>query len=168
MFAAFVLNNHVRGNGLTDIVQNPSCIDFLLKAIPHNSLAAEARRWTEPVWQLSDHPRHPFGPPLIGLYRVKRQQVAAALSAAVTTTKPIRDCPYSQAEPTMQKRTPPNASRSSGEGGLGGEGLLSEKPPLPPESPQRNLFGREHEGGGFSTEKPPPSQNTQDLIAPLE
>ena len=21
----------------------------------------EARRWTEPVWQLSDRPRHPFG-----------------------------------------------------------------------------------------------------------
>ena len=25
--------------------------------------SAEARRWTEPVWQLSDRPRHPFGPP---------------------------------------------------------------------------------------------------------
>ena len=23
--------------------------------------SAEARRWTEPVWQLSDRPRHPFG-----------------------------------------------------------------------------------------------------------
>ena len=32
----------------------------------------------------------------------------------------------------MQKRTPPNASRSSGERGLGGEALLSEKRPLPP------------------------------------
>ena len=31
--------------------------------------------------------------------------------------------------------TPPNASRSSGVGGLGGEALLSEKRPLPPESP---------------------------------
>ena len=27
--------------------------------------SAEARRWTEPVWQLSDRPRHPFGSPLI-------------------------------------------------------------------------------------------------------
>ena len=26
--------------------------------------SAEARRWTEPVWQLSDRPRHPFGPHL--------------------------------------------------------------------------------------------------------
>ena len=30
--------------------------------------SAEARRWTEPVWQLSDRPRHPFGLPLISLY----------------------------------------------------------------------------------------------------
>ncbi len=34
-----------------------------------------------------------------------------------------------------EEATNPNASRSSGERGLGGEGLLSEKPPLPPESP---------------------------------
>ena len=27
-----------------------------------NFASAEARRWTEPVWQLSDRPRHPFGP----------------------------------------------------------------------------------------------------------
>ena len=27
--------------------------------------SAEARRWTEPVWQLSDRPRRPFGSPLI-------------------------------------------------------------------------------------------------------
>ena len=37
--------------------------------------------------------------------------------------------------------------------------LLSEKPPLPPESPHSYLFRREREGGGFSTEKPPPSLN---------
>ena len=41
----------------------------------------------------------------------------------------------SQAEPTLRSRPTPNASRSSGERGLGGEGLLSEKPPLPPEFP---------------------------------
>ena len=34
-----------------------------------------------------------------------------------------------------ERRVNPNPSRSSGERGLGGEGLLSEKPPLPPESP---------------------------------
>ena len=48
--------------------------------------SAEARRWTEAVCQLSDRPRHPFGSQLISLYLAKRWQVAAALSAAVTTT----------------------------------------------------------------------------------
>lgn len=33
MFAVFVLNNNVRGNGLTEIVQNQSCIDFLLNEL---------------------------------------------------------------------------------------------------------------------------------------
>ena len=39
---------------------------------------------------------------------------AAALSAAVDSLKFTGDRPHSQAEPTMQKHTPPNASRSSG------------------------------------------------------
>ena len=60
---------------------------------------------------------------------------AAALSAAVTLLKPIGDSPNAQAEPSQKKSTLPNASRSSGERGLGGEALLSEKRPLPPESP---------------------------------
>ena len=90
--------------------------------------------------------------------------VAAALSAAVTSSKPIGDAPNSQAEPSQKKSTPPNANRSSGERGLGGEALLSEKRPLPPASPYPRLFRREREGGGFSTEKPPPSQS---LIVPL-
>ena len=60
---------------------------------------------------------------------------AAALSAAVDATKLIGDHTHSQAEPTKKKAYPPNASRSSGERGLGGEALLSEKRPLPPESP---------------------------------
>ena len=42
-----------------------------------------------------------------------------------------------------------NASRSSGERGLGGEALLSEKRPLPPESPHYKFFGR-GSGGGAS------------------
>ena len=57
-------------------------------------------------------------------------KVAAALSAAVTTTKCIGERPHSQAEPTMQNRTrqTPAALR---ERGSGGEALLSEKRPLP-------------------------------------
>ena len=64
----------------------------------------------------------------------QRRMSAAALSAAVDSAKLIEATSNSQAEPSKQKRTPPNANRSSGERGLGGEGLLSEKPPLPPES----------------------------------
>ena len=40
----------------------------------------------------------------------------------MTTAKPIGDAPNLQAEPSKQKRLTPNASRSSGERGLGGEG----------------------------------------------
>ena len=50
-----------------------------------------------------------------------------------------------------------NANRSSGERGLGGEALLSEKRPLPPAFPHPRLLGREREGGDFSSEKSPPS-----------
>ena len=57
------------------------------------------------------------------------RQVAAALSAAATTTKFIGDQPYSQAEPSQKKRPRQNASHSSGGGP--GEGLLLEKPPPP-------------------------------------
>ena len=63
-----------------------------------------------------------------------------------------------QGEPSQPNPTNSNPSRSSGERGLGGEGLLSEKPPLPPEFPIHCLFGREREGGYFSSEKYPPSQ----------
>ena len=52
-------------------------------------------------------------------------------------TQAYRKRTHFQAEPAPESRTPPNASRSSGERGLGGEALLSEKRPLPPESPVR-------------------------------
>ena len=96
----------------------------------------------------------------------KRWQVAAALSAAVTTTKLIGDAPNSQAEPTKKKAAPQTlaALRERGSGGEGKDShsrqwrlsmavflnrnkrsqaapievaeLLSEKPPLPPEFPR--------------------------------
>ena len=56
-----------------------------------------------------------------------------------------------------------------GREGSGGEGLLSEKPPLPPESPVIlfRLFGREREGGSFSEEKLPPSQSPSPFLAQI-
>ena len=77
-------------------------------------------------------PPPPLRPPLMSLYRFRRWQVAAALSAAVTTAELQGIAPNSQAEPSKRHRLTPNASRSSG-GGLG-EALLSEKRP-PPASP---------------------------------
>ena len=95
--------------------------------------------------------------------------------------------PNSQAEPSQKKQSPrtPAALREQGSGEEGKDShsrqwrlsmavflnrnkrpqaapievaeLLSEKPPLPPESPHRNLFGKEREGGDFSEEKSPPS-----------
>ncbi len=62
----------------------------------------------------------------------QRRKVAAALSAAVTTTQLQEYALNSQAEPSKQKRSNSNASRSSG--GSAREGLLSEKPP-----PSQNL-----------------------------
>ena len=88
-----------------------------------------------------------------------RKQVAAALSAAVTSTKLIGDAPNSQAEPTKKKdssRTP----AALRERGSGGEALLSEKRPLPQNLPTVNLFGREREGGDFSLREAPSLANT--------
>ena len=61
-------------------------------------------------------------------------KVAAALSAAVTTIKQEGTEPTSQAEPTKKKHTPPNASRSSGEG-VWGRGASLREAASPPEFP---------------------------------
>ena len=62
------------------------------------------RRRTEHVWQLSARPLETFGPPLINSIRTKRWQVAAALSAAVTTTKLAGNRAHLQAEPSQKKQ----------------------------------------------------------------
>ena len=112
------------------------------------SCPPDTRRWTEAVCPLSDRP---LLPPLMNLYRFQRWQVAAALSAAVTTTKPIGNQPQLAWAHKPGGRTKPIPSYSSGGGP--GEGLLLEKPP-PPEFPQPlRFFGREREGGDFSEEK---------------
>ena len=118
--------------------------------------SAEARRWTEAVCQLSDRP---LLPPLMNLYRFQRWQVAAALSAAVTTTKPIEDRLHSTAEPTPKDRPTPNASRSSGEG-VWGRGASLREAASPPECPPHlRLFGEGARGRGASLQRSsPPSQ----------
>ena len=62
------------------------------------------------------------------------RQVAAALSAAVTTTKQQEPASNSQGGRKLGGRVKPIPRCSSGERGLGGEALLSEKP-LPRNTP---------------------------------
>ena len=101
--------------------------------------SAEARRWTEPVWQLSDRPATPSARFLTNLVVIQRWQVAAALSAAVTITK--------------QQGTPPTFRRNQlcrsnlakrqplfGRGGLG-ERRFSQRSGLSPRiSPPSHLL----------------------------
>ena len=75
-------------------------------------------------------PPPPLRPSLIDCIENKRRQVAAALSAAVTTT------PKQGNAPTSHGREPPKEEPSLfpaalRERGSGGEALLSEKRPLP-------------------------------------
>ena len=88
----------------------------------------------EPVWRLCNRPLKTFAQSPLQLMAAQRWQVAAALSAAVTTTNQQETAPNLQAEPSQKKRPTPNASRSSGEG-VWGEALLSEKRPLPQNLP---------------------------------
>ena len=92
--------------------------------------------------------RSPFGnlrPIAPQLYKNQRWQVAAALSAAVTTRKPIGDAPNSHGRASPKERTSlfPATLR---ERGSGGEALLLEKRPLPqhlsPPSLRKGARGR--------------------------
>ena len=116
----------------------------------------EARRWTEPVWQLSDRPRHPFGsltlllgsnPTLAGHGgSVSRRDHNQAYR------RPPTRCMGAQVRRNVQTYSQPLFGR----GGLR-ERRFSQRSGLSPSISPPRLFRREREGGGFSTEKPPPS-----------
>ena len=92
-------------------------------------------------------------------------QVAAALSAAVTTTKLQGTAPPFRRN-QRRRKAPAERQPLFGRGGLG-ERRFSQRSGLSPRiSPHTRLFGREREGGGFSAEKPPPSQTHMILITP--
>ena len=102
--------------------------------------SAEARRWTEPVWQLSDRPRHPFGPHLQTCIKYQIETLAGrggSVSRRDHNQVYRETRPTSQAEPTKKKSRTPNASRSSGEGVWGGGASLREAASSP-ESPSKN------------------------------
>ena len=99
----------------------------------------------------------PFGnlrPLLIGLYRTQRWQVAAALSAAVTTTPKQETAPNSHGRASPKERTSlfPATLR---ERGSGGEALLLEKRPLPQNLPPKTSFREGARGRGLFYRKAP-------------
>ena len=67
---------------------------------------------------LCDRPLETFGPPLINNIRTKRWQVAAALSADVTTTKFIGDAPTLRRN-QLCRNNPTERQLLFGRGGLG-------------------------------------------------
>ena len=122
--------------------------------------SAEARRWTEPVWQLSDRPRHPFGSLLTLL--LGSNPTLAGRGGSVSRrdhNQATGNRAYSQAEPTQKKdstRTP----AALRERGSGERRFSQKKRPLPQNLPTVNLFEREREGGGFSLREAPSLANT--------
>ena len=88
---------------------------------------------TEPVWRLCNRPLETFAP-----CGGNRWQVAAALSAAVTTTNPIEDAsPFRRNQ--LRKKVATQTPAALRERGSGGEALLSEKRPLPQRLPHTSL-----------------------------
>ena len=89
------------------------------------------------------------------------REVAAALSAAVDHNQAYWRAPHLSGGTNYAETTPPNATRSSGEG-VWGRGASLREAASPPRNlpPTRPLFEREREGGGFSAKKPPPSQSS--------
>ncbi len=106
---------------------------------------------------LSDRPLETFGFPLIGWYR---DQALAGRGGSVSRRDHNRSTGTrvrSQAEPSQQKHTTPNASRSSGEGGWGRGASLREAA-SPPESSYtlHTAFPGGGPGEGPFAERPPP------------
>ena len=187
----------------------PSTEGTVMRKAHDRSLCGESLWGGERLWTRDFVPagttkgRSPSGGFAIALWKpspdryfnyvvTRRWQVAAALSAAVTTAKLIGDAPTLQAEPTKKKNHNSNASRSSGEGVWGGGASLREAASSP-EFPLHSLFGREREGGaslreaaslatpssshvssggsareGLLLEKPPPSQPPHGFLHSLK
>ncbi len=103
-------------------------------------------------------PATPSGRLPCSLLVAQRWQVAAALSAAVTTT------PKQENAPTLHGREPSKEESSLfpatlRERGSGGEALLLEKRPLPQRLPLVIFSGGSAREGTFLSEKSPPSHH---------
>ena len=121
--------------------------------------SADARRGRSPSGSFPIAPATPSAPtyklmpkPNVGRSRRLCQPPRPQLRISETT-------PTSQAEPPAKKGTSqtPAALRERGVWGRGAS--LREAASPPASSHPSRLFGREREGGDFSTEKSPPSQS---------
>ncbi len=123
-----------QGNGVSSTIRSANDPSPSAEGGEEDFASAEARRW------LSDRPRHPFGSLTYKLVSYQRRQVAAALSAAVTTTKPIGDQPHVAWAHKFAGTYKPISSYSSGEGVWGRGASLREAASPPESSPKTYPF----------------------------
>ena len=121
------------------------------------SCLSGTRRWTEPVWQLSDRPRHPFGSLTFELVSYLTLAGRGGSVSRRDHNPKTRKRAHAAWARKFEGKIKPIPSYSSGEG-VWGRGASLREAASPPESPNRSLSGREREGGGLSSERPPPSQ----------
>ena len=95
----------------------------------------------------------------------RRWQVAAALSARRDHNQAHRRRAHLTGGTNYVEVPTSNASYSSGEG-VWGRGASLREAASPPESPRFVSWGREREGGDFSSEKSPPS-HIFNILTPL-
>ncbi len=110
--------------------------------------SAEARRWTEPVWQLSDRPRHPFGSLTLLL---GSNPTLAGRGGSVSRrdhNQATGNRAYLSGGTNSEERRNPSASRSSGEG-VWGRGASLREAASPPESPHRKSLREGARGRGL-------------------
>ena len=121
------------------------------------SCPSGTRRW------LSDRPRHPFGPLALGLVPYPALAGRGGSVSRRDHNKAYRRRTHLSGGTNSVEAHNSNASRSSGEGGLGGEELLSEKLPLPPESPRRHPVFSEGSAreGPFLKKRPLPRKTSR-------
>ena len=99
---------------------------------------------------LCDRPSETLPDRSSSLYGTQRRQVAAALSAAVTTTPKQENAPTSHGRtPPMQEARKPQTPATLRERGSGGEALLLEKRPLPQHLPHRKSLREGARGRGL-------------------
>ena len=98
----------------------------------------------------------------LSICRSPPRMSAAALSAAVDSRNSIEERRLSGGT-NPEETYSSNANRSSGERGLGGEALLSEKRPLPPVIPQNVSSGGSARKGASLQRSPLPRITTPSL-----